>query len=114
MSAGSSARRLPGAIILLFVAGLCCVLGYSSTTTKAASAPDGTLESEFTKTVRPLITSHCQRCHGSKRTEADVDLEQASTLAEVRKHPRVWQKVAEMLESRQMPPMGAKQLTEAE
>jgi hypothetical protein len=114
MKLGSTARRLPGVVVLLAVAGFASVAGYSSSATEGADSPDGSLENGFAKTIRPLIASHCQRCHGNKRTEAEVDLEHMQTLVEVRKHPRVWQKVAEMLESRQMPPMGAKQLTEAD
>ncbi len=72
------------------------------------------LANDYAKVVRPLVTRYCQRCHGAKRTEADLNLEQMDSLTEVRKHPRTWQKVAEMLDTSQMPPMEAKQPTVAE
>ena len=72
------------------------------------------LAKHYAKVIRPLVASYCQRCHGAKRTEADLNLATMESLAEVRKHPRAWQKVAEMLDSSQMPPMEAKQPTAAE
>ena len=53
-------------------------------------------------------------CHSAERTEADIDLVSFATLADIRKHPQVWQKVGEMLDSGQMPPKDAKQPTDAE
>ena len=53
-------------------------------------------------------------CHSAKRTEADIDLAAFTSLADVRKHPQVWQKVGEMLDSGQMPPKDADQPTDAE
>jgi hypothetical protein len=72
------------------------------------------LASEYTKEVRPLIQRYCQRCHGAKRTEADVNLERMATFADARKEPRTWQKAAEMLDSRQMPPKAGRQPTDDE
>src|SRR5262249_22343594 len=46
--------------------------------------------------------------------EADINLLQMETWADVRKHARTWQKVREMLESGQMPPQEARQPTDAE
>src|SRR6516225_6135224 len=68
-----------------------------------------TLAAEYAKDIRPVMQKHCFRCHGAKREEADVNLESFATLAEVRKSPKTWQKVLEMLDSGQMPPKAAKQ-----
>ena len=72
------------------------------------------LEQPFTGDVRSLLTRYCHECHAGKRLEADVDLAAYATLADVRKQPKVWQKVAEMLDSGQMPPKDSKQLTAEE
>lgn len=64
--------------------------------------------------AQPLVAQYCQRCHAGLHPEADIDLKHFATLDEVRKSPRVWQKVLEMLESGQMPPKDAKQPSDAE
>jgi hypothetical protein len=69
------------------------------------------LDAAYTKEIQPLLRKFCQRCHSGKEAEADVDLKQFATLAAVRKAPRVWQKVHEMLDSGQMPPKDTKQPT---
>ncbi len=68
----------------------------------------------FKQQIQPLLARYCQRCHSGKHPEADVDLKQFASLEEVRKAPRVWQKVLEMLDTGQMPPKDAKQPAEDE
>lgn len=64
--------------------------------------------------ITPLLKRYCHECHSGERTEADVDLATFATFEDVRKHPKVWQKVNEMLGSGQMPPKGARQPGEPE
>jgi hypothetical protein len=71
--------------------------------------PLDSLAAEYTGTVRPLVQRYCLRCHSEKRQEAEVNLEQFSSLADVRKGARTWQKVLEMLDTGQMPPKESKQ-----
>lgn len=78
-------------------------------------APDaGRLEKAFRPDIHPLLVRYCHECHSEDRTEADVDLVPFGSWTDVRKHPRVWEKVGTMLESGQMPPKDAKQPTDAE
>jgi hypothetical protein len=67
-----------------------------------------TVEASYTKEIRPLLQRHCSACHSEKRAEAEIDLDQFATYADVRRSPRTWQKVLEMLDSGQMPPKDAK------
>ncbi|HTI51635.1 MAG TPA: DUF1587 domain-containing protein, partial [Planctomycetaceae bacterium] len=67
---------------------------------------------EYLEKIRPLLKTYCQKCHSEKQSEAEINLELFGTLADVKKHPRVWQKVGEMLESGQMPPKEARQPTD--
>jgi hypothetical protein len=69
---------------------------------------------EYKKDIQPLLAKYCQRCHSGKQPEAEIDLTHFKSLEDVRKSPRVWQKVHEMLDSGQMPPKDAKQLTAVE
>lgn len=66
------------------------------------------LESNYAKEIRPLLQQHCFFCHSAKRAEAEIELDQFAAFADVRKSPKTWQKVLEMLDSGQMPPKDAK------
>lgn len=81
-----------------------------------ADEPTGfeVLEKTFATDVRQVVVRDCQKCHSDKVMEADIDLSIFTSLAEVRRHPETWQKVAEMLESGQMPPKDEPQPTDAE
>jgi hypothetical protein len=75
-----------------------------------AAEPEVTqLADRYTTEVRPLVQRYCQRCHGDKRSEAEVNLARLTTWTEARKQSRVWQKVREMLDNGQMPPEEARQ-----
>lgn len=107
----TTAAARVGIILGLAVAALACV-GFMPV---GAQAPNwAALGDAYAKDVRPLVLKYCQRCHGSERQEADVNLEAFARLADVRKDARAWQKVLEMLDTEQMPPRKAKQPSDAE
>jgi hypothetical protein len=81
---------------------------------KAQDQPFAALETTYTKEIRPLLQRYCQRCHGATKIEGDINLEALASWSEVRKHPRIWPKVDEMLASAQMPPREARQPAETE
>ncbi len=66
-------------------------------------------EQAYPLEIRPLLQRFCHECHAEKRTEAEIDLSEFATLADLRKDPQTWQKVGEMLDSAQMPPRKARQ-----
>lgn len=72
------------------------------------------LRDAFPTKVQPLVVRYCQDCHSAKRMEADLDLTTFATFADLQKHPQVWQRVGEMLDSLQMPPPDALQPSEAD
>lgn len=82
--------------------------------TRADEPNAKSLEQAYEPDIRPLIQRHCYECHSGNLVEADLDLETFKNWAAVRKHPAVWQKIGEMLDSGQMPPKDAPQLSEAE
>lgn len=73
-----------------------------------------TLDAAFLPQIQPLLKTHCFECHAGDRTEADIDLASFKSLADVRKHPKIWQKVGEMIDSGQMPPKDSKPLADAD
>ncbi len=80
----------------------------------AADYPAESVDQPFAKEIAPLLLRYCHECHNPKLMEAEIDLTSFTSVGELRKHPRIWQKVGEMLDSAQMPPKDAKQPTPAE
>ncbi|MFM9066619.1 MAG: DUF1587 domain-containing protein, partial [Planctomycetota bacterium] len=68
----------------------------------------------FATQAQPLLQKYCHECHAADRVEAEINLADFKTAADVRRQPQVWQKVGEMLDSQQMPPLDARQPTDAE
>ncbi|HXG46188.1 MAG TPA: DUF1587 domain-containing protein, partial [Methylomirabilota bacterium] len=64
--------------------------------------------------MRPVLQEYCLECHSTQKHKGDLDLERFSSLAEVMKHPRVWQGVAEQIALGEMPPKDKPQPTPAE
>ena len=60
--------------------------------------------------IRPLLKTYCNDCHSAEKQKGDLDLEPFQTLNEVRRHPKIWQSVAEQLADSEMPPKKEKQL----
>src|SRR5437899_4112075 len=68
----------------------------------------------FDQTVRPLLNQYCFPCHSSEKHKGDFDMERFSSVAEVKRHPKVWQEVAEKLANNEMPPEEKPQPSPAE
>jgi len=66
--------------------------------------------SDYAETAKPRIASYCLKCHSTKKMEGDLDLERFASLDDVRKEVAVWLKVAEMLDTGEMPPKGARKI----
>ncbi len=112
MARAAFRRRLNGwalclsAMVVLFVIGSPRI---------AASEPDtlsfDTLAQQYNSTTRPIIAQFCLRRHSTEEQEGELDLERFATLPDIRRDVTVWQKVAEMIDHREMPPKRAKQPT---
>src|SRR5262245_43405020 len=72
------------------------------------------LDRSFATDVRIVVVRDCQSCNTEIVMEADVDLSIFAPLADVRRHRVAWQKVAEMLDSGQMPPKDEPQPSDVE
>src|SRR3954471_12416956 len=69
----------------------------------------------YEKNIHPLLERYCHDCHGGGDvTEGDINFAAMKTWGEAAKHPKTWQKVAEMLGNGLMPPQDAEQPTKAE
>src|SRR5260221_10973434 len=68
----------------------------------------------FVRDVRPLLEQYCFPCHSSEKHKGDFDMEGFSSVTEVKRHPKVWQDVAEKLANSEMPPEEKPQPSPAE
>jgi AraC-like DNA-binding protein len=57
------------------------------------------------------LKEYCITCHSTEKQKGDLDLEVFSSLDAVKKHPKIWQSVAEQLANKEMPPKKEPQLT---
>ena len=92
------------AVVPCIVAGP--LLGAESAAVDALAAGHGR--------VVPLVKQYCQDCHAGDLIEGEVDLSGVGSLDAVRSQVKVWQRVAEMVSTRQMPPPEADQPTDKE
>jgi hypothetical protein len=93
---------LRGFVLMCLLALPTSVLGDESTTFKK-------LGDDFGREIRPILDQYCMKCHAADVQEGTLDLEQFTSLAEVRRSTTTWLKVAEMLDNGEMPPKKAKQ-----
>jgi len=80
------------------------------------SAP-GTSASLATSASRDTVRQYCVMCHGVDQPQGGLSLARLTEQmapADVGEHAAGWQRVAEMLETRQMPPVGIPAPTDAE
>src|SRR5688572_19117716 len=80
----------------------------------AAAAALTTAPAFFEKSIRPVIAEYCLGCHSTKEQKGELDLERFSSVDEVKKHPKIWQKVIEQLTTNEMPPKNKPQPAPAE
>lgn len=100
---------------LSILAALLCSLIVPRVSALAAEPVATKLGTAYQSNVRPLMERYCHDCHGGSDTvEGDINLAAMKTWDDVARHPKVWQKVAEMLGNGLMPPQDAEQPTEAE
>jgi hypothetical protein len=68
---------------------------------------------DYAEKVLPILKDSCLNCHSTKKQKGDVDLERFTSLAEVKRDPKVWEAVAEQVASGEMPPKKEKLLSTA-
>jgi hypothetical protein len=69
-----------------------------------AGASVAVADSAFEAEVRPLLSTYCVDCHGGKRVKGKVDFTTIKSDADVRKAFELWESVAEVVASHDMPP----------
>ncbi len=69
------------------------------------------LDSQYQKNIKPLIKKFCIECHSTEANEGELDLEQFTTLKQIRKNTTAWLKIREMLDLEEMPPEDSPQFS---
>ena len=97
----------PLAVLCLLGLLLTCCAAVASRGANRTAFP--ALRAEYGREVRPLLKQYCLGCHATTRKRGDLDLERFVGLEDVRRGTPVWVRVAEALDSGEMPPKGALQ-----
>ena len=92
------------------VCSLCLLVASCAVSHSVAAEPVAfdVLGTEYARDIKPVLKQFCLNCHSKEKQEGELDLERFAALAEVRKAPRVWQKVVELLDTNEMPPKESK------
>ena len=99
-------RRWPTALSLATLA-VCAVWSVMGADPAAKPAHS---QIEF-PVARATVAKYCADCHSTKLKKGSLDLERFDSVEAVRKHVKVWQGVAEMIEAGEMPPKNKPQLS---
>ncbi|MCH2125843.1 MAG: DUF1592 domain-containing protein [Pirellulaceae bacterium] len=69
------------------------------------------LDNQFQTKVQPLLRTFCINCHSSEKLAGELNLQRFASIVDVRKDPRIWQKIVFMLDNQEMPPKDSQQLS---
>src|ERR1043166_2784583 len=75
------------------------------------AANPSTTSAYFKNSIQPVLSEFCLKCHSTEKHKGDLDLERFTSLAEVKRHPKIWQTVVEQLSGNEMPPKDKPQPT---
>jgi len=72
------------------------------------------LAEDYTKEIRPLMVRKCFDCHSADKKKGDVILDRFENLDAIKSEPELWQTVLEKVQSYEMPPKKAGELSFSE
>ena len=98
--------HVPGMLAAASIVVLAWLVGpqFSPRAAAADPLPFAVVSGTYTKTIRPLLTRYCLKCHNPNKHEGDLNLERIRSLTDIRRDPGVWEKVLFMLVNGEMPP----------
>jgi hypothetical protein len=80
----------------------------------ASPAPSSDSNLAFKDQIKPLLGKFCVECHGKEKQKAEINFETYKDVAEILADRNTWEKVRDMLRSREMPPEKKPQPSEEE
>jgi hypothetical protein len=82
------------------------VLSIAASGFLCVAAPPAKTPDTFAVKLKPFLTKNCYACHSAAVKTADVNLERYQKDADILADSATWDKVVEMLKTKQMPPKG--------
>ena len=99
-------QMIASAYSVSIVLAVLCAASDSRAIAEPSDVPD------FKRDVLPILQSHCVRCHGPKKQESQIRLDNLSTnLTDNRAAAENWHEVLNVLNAGEMPPEDEKQLS---
>ena len=68
------------------------------------------LDRDFRDQIVPILQSRCFECHSDAVVEGEIDLSVYDQVETIRKEPLLWERIWQVVQSRQMPPKDSPQL----
>ena len=111
MSVDGSNKSLQSAAVfkrvsLLFLPALLLGAGMAGS---AGEPPASAAQAEYEKTMQPLLTQYCGKCHGEKGGASGIDLGTFHDVIAIQRDQTTWRKVVTRIRERTMPPPGTPQ-----
>ncbi len=75
----------------------------------AGEPPPSPAQSEYEKTMQPVLTQYCGKCHGEKGGASGINLGAFHDVVALQRDQTTWRKVVTRLRERTMPPPGTPQ-----
>lgn len=84
--------------------------GLAGSAAARSDEPASTAQASYEQGARPLVQAFCAECHTGEEAEGGIDLARFARLDDLRADTKLWLKVADKLETGEMPPEDAKTL----
>jgi len=91
-----------GAALALAAAGLCP--GVIAAEPRPAPKDPKEIVSRYEREVKPLLATHCFKCHGNGKKKGNVILDEAFSIEHVQKNTLMWLAALEQVRTGSMPP----------
>lgn len=99
---------------ILTVLPLLCLFGGPSSILLAQEANQQAdwqrLDRDFRDQIAPILQSRCFECHSGAVVEGEIDLSVYDQVEAIRREPLLWERIWQVVQSRQMPPKDSPQL----
>src|SRR3954451_6525393 len=102
-------EKMPRSIFVFACLSIAVTLSFSVNSSPSSEVNADDL-AQFNKTVAPVLSQHCIRCHSAEEKKGGVSFEQ--NPATMVKDQELWLKALKMIRADMMPPKGRKRPTQ--